>query len=57
MCVCVCLKYFVHSDFVQIVCFIMMVNCGIMHQSLVTTVHPPTEKGRDYDFSASSALL
>ena len=29
----------------------------VMHQSFVTTAPPPTGKGRDYDFSAFSALL
>ena len=27
----------------------------VMHQSFVTTAHPPTGEGRDYDFSAFSA--
>ena len=29
----------------------------LMHQSFVTTAPPPMGKGRDYDFSAFSALL
>ena len=32
-------------------------HVSLMHRSFVTTVPPTTGKGRDYDFSAFSALL